>query len=76
MRLAVPAQVPRDAVTRDPFLPRLVHDVMEAHDFLVAPDVAVPVLHRLERVVLPAQRLPLAREEVGEEVLVWELKGC
>ncbi len=75
MRHAVSSQMPRYPVARDPFLPRFIHNVVQAPDLRVTPHVRVPVAHCLEGVELPAQTRPSVAEELVEEVLVREEEG-
>lgn len=75
MGFPIAAQMARHPVTRHALLPRFIDDVVQPADLGVAPDVGMPVLHRFQGVVFPAQGPPAAAEEVGEEILVRELVG-
>lgn len=55
-----------------PALPRLVQDVVQHPDVLVAPHGRVAVAHGLQGVEYVRQRLPLAPVHDAEEVLVEE----
>jgi hypothetical protein len=53
-------------------LPWLVADVVQVSGLIVPVEIAVPISHRLDRVVDPGDADPLATEHVRQEVLIGE----